>query len=77
MWFNVLIFVLSIFLWFGIFFLRDKVLFVMIIYFYVYVVKWRVYKMDVLFIVYIEFLFDILLWIFGILIWMRFLFILY
>ena len=77
MWLNALILVLSIFLWLGIPPLRDKASFAMIIYLYAYVVKWRVYKTDVLFIAYTEFSFDILLWISGILIWMRPLFILY
>ena len=76
-WLNALILVLSIFLWLGIPPLRDKASFAMIIYLYAYVVKWRVYKTDVLSIAYTEFSFDILLWISGILIWMRPLFILY
>ena len=71
LWLNALILVLSIFLWLGIPPLRNKASLAMVIYLFAYVVKWRVYKTKVLFMVYNKFTFDMLLWISGILMWMR------
>ena len=71
LWLNALILVLSIFLWLGIPPLRDKASLAMIIYLYAYAVKWRVYKTNVLSVVYTQFRFAILMWISGILIWMN------
>ena len=75
MWLNVLLLILSIFLWLGIPPLRDKACLAIVFYIYAYVVKWRVYKTDVLSIAYTDSFFNILLWISGILIWIRPLFI--
>ena len=69
LWLNALILLLSIFLWLGIPPLREKASLIIIVYLYAYVVKWRVYKTAVLYVVYTERRFALLMWISGILIW--------
>ena len=71
LWLNVLILVLSIFLWLGIPPLREKASLAIIIYLYAYAVKWKVYKTAVLSVEYSDERFALLMWISGILIWLN------
>lgn len=60
---------LGILLWIGIPFLRDKIFWVILIYVYSYVIKWRVYKTNAVGIEYHEHNFNVALWISAILLW--------
>ena len=59
----------GILLWIGVPFLRDKIFWVILIYVYGYVIKWRVYKTNVLGIEFHDHLFNVVLWICAILLW--------
>ena len=71
LWLNALIIILSIFMWLSIPPLREKASLAIIVYLFAYAVKWRVYKTSVLFVVYTQSRFEILMWISGILLWMK------
>jgi hypothetical protein len=61
--------VFGILLWLWIPFLRDKIFWAILIYVYSYVIKWRVYKTNMVGIEYHEHLFNIALWLSAILLW--------
>lgn len=71
MWINALIIVFSIFIWLGFPPLRDKASLALIVYFYAYAVKWRVYKTPIAGFNYSHTVFWILLWICGVLLWLH------
>lgn len=60
---------LGILLWLWIPFLRDKIFWAIVIYVYSYVIKWRVYKTNMVGITYYEHSFNVALWISAILLW--------
>jgi hypothetical protein len=70
-WVNALIIVFSIFIWLGFPPLRDKASLALIIYFYAYAVKWRVYKTAILGYNYSHEHFWIMLWSCGVLLWLH------
>jgi hypothetical protein len=61
--------VLGTFLWVWIPFLRDKIFWAILIYVYSYVIKWRVYKTNMVGIEYHEYSFNVALWCSAILLW--------
>ena len=70
-WLTPLIIVLSIFFWLGFPPLRSRASLAVVVYFYAYIVKWRVYQTSVFGIAYDEHLFYILLLISGLFIWLN------
>ena len=70
LWVNGLVFALSVVIWLGFPPLRDKAALALIVYFYAYVVKWKIFKTPVLSIQYTITTFAIALWISAILIFL-------
>ena len=61
--------IFGILLWLSIPFLREKIFWAILIYVYSYVIKWRIYKTNMIGIEYNEHSFNIALWISAILLW--------
>lgn len=68
-WLNISVFVLSIFFWLGFPPLRRKASLAIVLYFYAFVIKWRVYQTKVMGIAYDDHLFYVLLLVSSGLIW--------
>ncbi|KXJ13708.1 uncharacterized protein LOC110239834 [Exaiptasia diaphana] len=71
LWVNALIIVLSVVVWLGFPPLRSKASWILVIFFFAYTVKWRVYKTAILGIVYTQERFWVMLWISGMLLWLH------
>ncbi|XP_028397715.1 uncharacterized protein LOC114521456 isoform X2 [Dendronephthya gigantea] len=61
--------VFAILLWVCIPYMRDKIFWAILIYVYSYVIKWRVYKTNIVGIEYHEHSFNVMLWLSAILLW--------